>query len=170
VFGADLIFMQNAQSQGYHPRYFLQTSAAALAANVGPEQLTGSMGEGYVPVYDVAPTEYPGDPTKATAYCKAVMKAAGQAATDNSTLALQLSICDEFYFLQAAVARAGGLSAGGVRAGMEALGKGQPSALTFRSFLSPREHTSAAVLRDLTYHPDTGRFAYTSRTEYGDGS
>jgi hypothetical protein len=168
VFGADTIFMNNAQSQGYHPRYFVSTTAAAFAANVGANQLTGAMGEGYVPVYDVEARDYPGDPSPATARCKGLMKAIGQSATDNSTLALQLSICEEFFFTKAALDGAGALSALALRRGMEGLGARQASTLTFRTFLSAREHASAVVLRDLAYRADLGRFVYASRTDHGD--
>jgi len=168
VFGADTIFMNNAQSQGYHPRYFVHVTTAAFAANVGPEQLNGAMGEGYVPVYDVESSEYPGDPTPATAHCKKVLRAAGQVATDSSTLALQLSICDEFYFAKAALDGAGSLSANAFRLGMEGVGGRQQSALTWKSFLSAAEHTSAAALRDLTYRSDIERFVYASTTDHGD--
>jgi hypothetical protein len=168
VFGADTVFMNNAESQNYHPRYFIAVSARAFAANVSSSQLNGAMGEGYIPSNDVDTSEYPGDPTPATAYCKKVMKAAGQASADPSTLLLQLSVCDEFYFTKAAIDRAGVLGVSALRAGLEGLGSGEQSALTWTSFLGPREHASAAALRDLVYRSDLSRFTYVSRANYGD--
>ena len=168
VIGTDLIFMQNAQSQRYHPRYFIAVQASLYASQQDASQLNGAMGQGYVPIYDVDPSDSPGDPSPATAACRALMKAAGQAASDGPTLALQYSICEEFNFTKAAIERAGALSANALRVGMEALGSTQPSTLTFKTFLSRQEHTSATVLRDLEYRSDIGRFVYTSRTDYGD--
>jgi hypothetical protein len=168
VFGAGAIFMNNAQQQGYHPRYFIQASAAALAANEGPGQLNGSMAENYVPFNDVATTEYPGDPTPATTRCKALMRSAGQGSSDPSTLYLQMSVCDEFFFLAAAGKRSGNLTGAGLRAGFEGLGSTVQSALTWTSFLSAAEHTSASSLRDLAYDSAIGRFRYVSTTNYSD--
>lgn len=168
IIGTDLIFMQNAQSQGYRPRYFIAVQASLYAAQQSASQLNGAMGQGYVPIYDVAPQDSPGDPSPATATCRELMKAAGQAATDGNTLALQYAVCEEFNFLEAALDKAGALSATALRAGMEGLGSSQPSTLTFRTFLSPKEHTSAAVLRDLEYRSDLGRFVYTSTADHGD--
>jgi hypothetical protein len=168
VFGADTIFMTNANTQNYHPRYFIQAVTAAFAANVGPKQLTGAMGENYIPFNDVDTQDYPGDPTPATTACKRLMKAAGQATTDPTTLSLQMSVCDEFYFLKAAVGKSGSLGAAGVRAGLEALGATQPSALTWKTFLGPNDHTSAFGLRDLEYRADLKRFVYVGSKTYTD--
>jgi hypothetical protein len=166
VFGSDTTFMNNAQSQGYHPRYYVANSTAAFAANVGAAQLTGAMGEGYVPVYDVETSEFPRDLSPAATTCKAIMKAAGEATTDRATLALQMSVCDEFFFTEAAMKLAGSVTAGALRSGFESLGARQASALAFQSFLGPRDHASAPSLRDLVYRPELGRFAYASTTDY----
>ena len=168
IIGTDLIFMQNAQSQGYRPRYFIAVQASLYASQNGADQLNGAMGQGYVPIYDVAVQDSPGDPSPAAAACRALMKSAGQAASDGNTLALQYSVCEEFTFTKAALEKAGALSAEALRVGMEGLGSSVPSALTFKTFLSPQEHTSAAVLRDLEYRSDIGRFVYTSTTDHGD--
>ena len=166
VFGADTTFMKNASSQGYRPRYWIAVQAALFAANVSADQMTGAMSENYVPFTDVDAAEYPGDPTPATTFCKKLMKAAGQGTTDPNTLDLQMSVCDEFFYVQAAVAKAGSLGPGALRAGLEALGSSVQSALTWTSFLGPNRHASATALRDIAYLADKGKFVYVSTKNY----
>jgi hypothetical protein len=168
IFGAGLIFVENAESQGYRPRYFFAVEPRVIAENAPPAQMNGAMGEGYIPVMDVESTEYPGDPTSATKRCNQIMKAAGQGTTDGTTLWNQQMDCDQLFFLRAALSAVGSLSSGALRAGLERLGATEPSALTWGTFLSPTEHTSATVLRDIEFRNDIQRFAYVSKTNYGD--
>jgi len=166
VTGAGVIFIENAESQHYRPRYFFAYEPRVIAENVPAAQLVGSMGESYVPIMDVESTEYPGDPTPATGYCKKVLKAAGQLAGDPTTLWTELVNCDELYFLKAAVEASGGLGSALIKTGFERLGTRTQSALTWGTFLGPSDHTSATLLRDLAFRTDIKRFAYTSATDY----
>ena len=168
VINADSTFMNNASSQAYYPRYFLPIEPAAFAANVPAKELHGAMGEGYIPFVDVPADKYPGDPTPATTRCKRLMKAAGQASADPTTLLAQMSVCDGFSFLRDAVAAAGRLGSEALRSGFEHLGSSTPSALTYRTFLGPRDHASAMALRDLAYDDALKNFVYVSRTDYLD--
>jgi ABC-type branched-subunit amino acid transport system substrate-binding protein len=166
VFGADSTFMQNANSQNYFPRYFVAVEPAIFAANVPAKQLVGAMSEGYIPLMDAAPDKYPGDPTPATAACRKLMKAAGQATTDPSTLWLQMSACDEFSIVRDALNGFGSLGAEALRASLERLGSRASSALTWKTFLGPNDHASTVALRDLVFRPDIANFVYTSTTNY----
>jgi hypothetical protein len=168
VLGAGTTFLTTADRQQYRPRYFIDVEPRLFAANAPANQLVGAMGEGYVPVMDVEPRDVPGDPTPATAYCKEVMKAAGQATDDPTTLWLQYLVCDEFYFLKAAVDAIGGLGSTALRSGFERLGSRQESAVTWGTSFGPTMHASATVLRDIAYRSDLKRFVYTSRVNYGD--
>lgn len=166
IFGGNLITMQTANTQGFHPRYFLAYEPRLFAANAPKEQLIGSMGESYIPAMDVEPSEYPGDPTKATTHCRQVMRAAGQATSDPTTLWGQLILCDVFYFLQSGVNTVGSLGPEAVRSGLESLGTRVPSALTWGTLLSRNSHASATVVRDLEFRSATKRFAYVNATNY----
>jgi len=168
IFGAGLIFVENAESQGYRPRYFFAVEPRVIAENAPPAQMNGAMGEGYIPDMDVETTEYPGDPTIATKHCNAIMKAAGQGTTDGTTLWNEQMDCDQLYFIRSALLTAGSLSTAALRGGLERLGSTEPSALTWGTFLSATEHTSATVLRDIEFRTDIKRFAYVSKTNYGD--
>jgi hypothetical protein len=164
VFGVALLFMNQAQSQGYHPRYFVANSARVLAENASPEQLEGAMGESYIPSYDVEPSEYPGDPSPATTDCRRIMKSAGIDISQPGVLFNALMVCDAFFYLRAGILSAGALGDGWLVRGLEALGTRQQSTLTWVSSLSQRTHTTAQALRDLTYRKDQKRWYYADRT------
>ena len=168
LFGAGLIFVENAESQGYRPRYFFQVEPRVIAENAPPAQMNGAMGEGYIPDMDVERSEYPGDPTSATKRCDAIMRAAGQGTSDGTTLWNEHMDCDQLYFTRAALTAVGSISSGALRAGLERLGSSEPSALTWGTFLGPDDHTSATLLRDIEWRTDIQRFAYVSKTNYGD--
>ena len=167
IFGASTVFMNSADSQGYHPRYYVAVEPSAYAENEKASQLNGAMSESYVPLYDVEPSEAPKD-SPAAARCKALMRAVGAASSDRATLALQLSVCDEFFFTEAALKGARVLSGPSLRVGMEHLGSTMQSALAFQTFLGPHDHASAPSLRDLAYDSKLGRFVYASTTDYHD--
>lgn len=166
VWGAGLLFMGQAQTQGYHPRYFIQNSTRILAENAPRGQLNGAMGESYIPIFDVERAQYPGDPTSAAAHCRRVMRASNVEATESSVLYNEYLLCDGFYFLQAALSRAGALGASQLVEGLESLGGSQPSALTWSTLLSKSEHTSVHALRDLAYNAGTSRWSYPNKRDY----
>ena len=166
VWGAGLLFMNQAESQGYHPRYFVQNSARVLAENAPSGQLNGAMAESYIPSYDVETTEYPGDPSTATGRCRDIMKAGGVDISASSVLYNALLLCDGFFFFEAALKRSGSLGTDQLVRGLESLSSSQPSALTWTSLLSPSEHTTAHGLRDLTYEASSKRWHYASTRTY----
>jgi hypothetical protein len=167
VLGAGTTFLTTADRQRYHPRYFIDVEPRVYAANAPANQLVGSMGEGYVPVMDVEPRDVPGDPTPATARCRKVMKDAGQSTADPTTLWLQYTVCDEFFFLKAAVDAIGGLGPVALRSGFERLGTTEQSALTWGTSFGPGRHASATVLRDIVYSSDKQRFVYVDKVDRG---
>ncbi|HVT65430.1 MAG TPA: ABC transporter substrate-binding protein [Mycobacteriales bacterium] len=150
VFNADTTFMSTANNQGYHPRYFVEVEPGIFSQNVSKGVLRGAMGEDYVPALDVAPRGHPADPSPATTHCKNVMKAVHQPTTMGVTVWNEEVMCDGFYFLAAAVKANPVLNTEGLVAGFNSL-RDFPSALTWKSELSPTNHASAMALRDLSY-------------------
>lgn len=169
MFGATLPFMNQAENQDYRPRHFIRVQPRAFADNAPAAQLAGAMAESYVPILDVHQAQYPGDPNPATARCRGIMKAAGVTGTDPSSQWQQQTICDGFFFLAAGLEKAGSVGAQQLRLGLESLGSSVQSGLTWGTFLSASEHTSATVLRDVDFNSATGAFEYVSRTNHGDG-
>jgi hypothetical protein len=163
IFGAGIIFIPQAESQHYRPRYFFRVEPRVIAENSPAAQMAGAMGESNLPVMDVEPSEYPGDPSPAAGYCRKVMRSVGQASDDATTLWAQFSICDGLYALEAAVRLAGQLGPEALRAGFERIGTSLPAALTWGSTFGPTRHASAVVLRDIGWDATRSRFVYVDK-------
>jgi hypothetical protein len=172
IFGAGLAFMQQADSQGYRPRYVIPIQPKTLEDNAPKTQLAGSMYESWIPAMDTGQAASPGDPSPATARCKKLMKAGGEDVSGYGLALWQMeTLCDMGFFLEAAVRANPLLSPDGLRLGFEALGDSVPSALTFATLLNGSHHVSAYAVRDLGFVSscascDDGHFAYVSRTNY----
>ncbi|HVV75660.1 MAG TPA: ABC transporter substrate-binding protein [Mycobacteriales bacterium] len=166
VFGAGVPFISTANNQHYYPRYFVTVEPALFAQNAPPKTLVGAMSESFIPAMDVDAAQSPGPPTGATTRCVKTMRAANLQTTYGTELWAEEATCDAFYFTAAALDKSQDLSPNGLRAGFEALGSTQPSALTWTTRLDATHHTSAAALRDLSFQVKCDCFAYTSRTNY----
>jgi hypothetical protein len=104
-----LLFLNNAQSQHYFPRYGWTSTngpqAFVDAGDVQPQQLVGSMGIGWLPQLDISPARnldngpYSND---ARRRCVALYKAHGITFPDTNAEAGALDICTQFWFLQLA--------------------------------------------------------------------
>lgn len=117
--GLAFFFMQNASTQGYHPRYGLETgSNPSFIEQQGfaKDQLPGSVGVGWRPAADVAMSVIPDSPARKL--CRQIMATAGLAATAENDLMVQYDMCSSFFFLRDAINAAG-----------------VPNALTIRSAL-----------------------------------
>jgi hypothetical protein len=162
-----LAFMETAKQQGYYPRYFLPAALQVYASTAPAGQLTGAMAEDYVPAYDVAATEYPGDPTPAAAHCRNIMTKAKQDISSPSVLWAMQFECDEFFFVRAAVDVAGGLSTAAVLArGFDSLGSRAQSAMTWKTSFGPSQHASTQALRDLAWDSSCTCWRFTSKQDH----
>jgi len=160
VFHANLFFYQNAQSQGYHPRYAVDdtiSTPALLATLVSADQLRGSMGAGYLPTTEVP---NPPDPSPATGRCRKLMRAAGEDTSDAIAFAVMLNECDAINLLVEATSLAGGLSLDALHRGTGLLGKAFEPALTYRTSFTGTDHAGAGVVRDFRYNEPCGCFAF----------
>lgn len=162
VFG--LINSNTAEQQRYRPRYFMHQEPAVLGANAPKGQLNGAMGESYIPALDA--DRDPGPPTSATTRCLNLMKAAGQQPAPGATTWSMESLCDGFFFLEAAVKKNPELTTAGLINGFESLGTGVQSAVTWTSLFSPKEHSSVNGLRDLAYGGPCKCFYYPDSRTY----
>lgn len=116
-------FMKQAQSQRYTPRYGLSTLSypSFLQGNFGADQLHGALTVGWMPTEDVDMPHLPR--SSARSLCEQIMKAAGLAATAETDLTVQLSICSEFFLLKAGLESATELTAPGAAQGVASLGR-----------------------------------------------
>jgi hypothetical protein len=165
VIDANLIFFQTADSQDYHPRYVIQdtiNTPALLAKNVSASQLHGSMGAGYLPLYEV---DDPRDPSAEATRCKAMMRAAGEDTSQAIALAVMLHACDAVFFLEKALTAGGAITPAALRAGSAALGP-IPSHLTYGTLVATGKRDGASRIRDFEYVDACSCFRHSSTVTY----
>lgn len=168
LLGAGALFMQNAESQRYRPRYWIESATYAQESYAPEEQLAGAMAASVHPAMDVRADKDPGDPTPATTHCKKVMKDAGISTAERTALASMLSVCDAFFVTKAAADASGVLSTAGLRAGFDSLGSSVPSAQTWTNHFGPGERASARGVRDVEFSSGCTCFVYASSRTYTD--
>lgn len=156
-------FIQQAESQGYKPRYGFSTLSypSFLQANFGPEQLRGSLGVGWSPTQDVGSADLP--PNAARSQCQEIQNAAGNRPASQPDLTIQLQICSQFFFLKEALSR----SSSGVTptdfaaAASKIGGTTATAAYSLGDSYSPGKPWGAAVVRSLAYVEACSCFRYT---------
>jgi ABC-type branched-subunit amino acid transport system substrate-binding protein len=163
--GQPYYFALAASSQDYRPRYALGSLEypTTLAANLPAEQLSGAMGLGWSPYFDLPSSAWASVSTPGIAECRTAMASARQDFSSGTTLGIASWICDEWFFLRDVLASAGGTDAQSFRRAAEALGEAFRPASTFRTRLSPgRTHDGAAAYRLVAFDDSCECFRYTS--------
>jgi hypothetical protein len=165
------LFMTDAQTQHYNPRYGLtsQSSGSHLAdllkgnANA---QLKGALGIGWLPVLDLSTSEY--GPTKGPAArkrCRDLMIEGGQQQGLSSPGAELVATgqCDLAFSLQAVFQHLrGAVSGAAIRAGLHALGTSFAPASTFATSFVDGRRDGVSRVRDVAYNTSCSCFRYTS--------
>jgi hypothetical protein len=152
------LWMPEAESQGYRPRYALSSGdlPTIVEQNAPPAQLAGTVAVGYSRTRDIVNQSF--NDTPAIRQCMEALKAAGV----TSPAIGYVEGCDPFFFLQAAVNTASVVSVGGMRAAADHLGAsfqlGDPPATFFR----PDNYDGVAAYRELQYRNACNCFQYTS--------
>lgn len=155
------LFMNEAESQGYRPKYGLHTLNIPefQADDQAPAaQLDGAIGVGWVPGDDLDEAQYPPGLTGVDR-CLEIFRAAG--VSTGVSPASSLGYCDAIFLLKEALERAPSLDAAGLHAGIAALGDSHDSAVTLSARYVPGRHDSAAAYRLLTFDTACTCFAYT---------
>jgi hypothetical protein len=165
-------FAQSSENQLYRPRYGLSSNdggqaLATLLAGDAPNQLKNSVSAGWFPLFDVTPGDYTGDKELPTLRrCKKVLSDAGETFGDGDPTrnkeAQAASICDSFFYFQAAVNLGGhqvtpqSWLAGAAK--LEGLG----SAATFVLKTTAERHDAPGAYKDAKWADDCSCFHYTS--------
>lgn len=166
-----LLFMTNAESQGYRPRYGLtsQSSGSHLADLLGASangQLKNATGIGWIPVLDLSKSEYPGGKGPvARETCRRIMLKGGQSQGLSSPGAelVALGQCDDIFMLQKAFRNVTGAVSGSViQKAIEGLGTGFATAQSFSTRFGPGRHDGVSSARDMAYVVGCKCFRYTS--------
>lgn len=154
------LFMENAESQHYRPRYGISSGNAptvVVASTVPLQQLVGSVGFGYSPNLDVDSAHDPNLP--AANACRSIMVKAGLNYSGRRFAdGYSLGYCDAFELLASAFRDGGGLGAAQISAGLARAGSSFAPGSTFESALSANNHAVPGGGHDLRW--DTGCTCY----------
>lgn len=165
-------FMQAAQSQQYFPWHGVSSSAGpgVLLQHTAPaEQLVKSMGPGWAPLGDVAPSENPYSLSSADRRCLDVMRRAGQETTNVLTRALQIGTCQLNWFFREGMEKARpNLTVRGLAAAVAAHGSGfyaiRESPMPYR-FGPNRVSNGVAAFRPLRFDTGCECYKYTGKVQ-----
>jgi hypothetical protein len=142
-------FMTSAESQGYRPRYAVDSSVGPtlIASSAPANQVKGMVGVGWIPSADTGATS---PVTTAGSRCLAVMKKAGLDTSNSTTASLMEQFCDAGWFLQAATTAVGDASVAGLQRGARLL-KGYVSASSFSADMAAGRPDGLSGYRDFAY-------------------
>jgi hypothetical protein len=158
------LFMIQASSQTYRPRYALTSYSAPqpFVQTLAPEdQLKGALGIGSAPTIDVNLADDPG-PTPGSAWCLKALKDGGQTFNSDKRFAqaIAFALCDGFRMLVAAAKAGGGLTGPQLVQGVGIAGPSFPTSFAFRSGFAPGVSTLPGSARDLGYVAGCSCFRY----------
>lgn len=158
-----VFFMQQAESQGYKPKYGLTSAAgpASLLQGTVPGQLGGAVGIGYQVYNDVDASHRPKDVNTATRRCFAIMQKAGQQASSGIAQAVQTQLCDGLFFLEHALRGVTALTPATLRERARAVGRSYVTPATFAADFSNGRTDGAAAYRPFAFKADCSCFEYT---------
>jgi len=156
-------WMTAAESQGYHPKYALDTrNYPFLQQGQSPaNQLINACGIGWVPAADVG-LRPNAELSPAERRCLAVVAKAGQNMGDATNVRVAFAYCDTLEFLKAAAGDGrAGLSLTSIKVGGEGLADRYAPTGTFSARFGPRRHDGASAARDLVFDGPCRCFRYT---------
>jgi hypothetical protein len=167
--GANIsLFMIQASSQRYRPRYALSSYAAPqpFVQTLAPkDQLPGMVGIGSSPTIDVNLADDPG-PTPGSPWCLKALKDGGQTFNGDKRFAqaIAFALCDGFRMLVAAAKAGGGLTGPQLVQGVGDAGPTFPTSFAFSSGFAPGVSTLPGSARDLAYNESCSCFRYGRTT------
>jgi hypothetical protein len=161
------LFEENAQQQGYHPRYALSSFnlPASLETNASlapPKQQVGSIGIGWQSLDDTDAAHDPG-PNPGDKRCMSALGKGGITFDSSHRRAkfVAQAICDALYLLHDASIAGKGLTASALFTGMPIAGNGFASAVTFGGALSKTNQGLPGFYRDEAYDESCSCFKYS---------
>jgi hypothetical protein len=163
--GQPVYFALAAEQQAYHPHYELGSLEypTALADNLPADQLSGSMGVGWLPYLDLPSSAWASVVTPGMAECRKAMAASNQDFSTGTTLGIAAWICDDWMFLRDAFAVRTVSLDRDFRGAAESLGETFRPASTFHSTYAPgRTHDGVTGYRMVAFNDACACFRYTT--------
>jgi hypothetical protein len=151
--------MNDAQSQGYFPRYGLNSANSPdfLRQNVPPQQLHAAMGISWIPIIDVGPDAAPPD-NAAGQLCMKIYNGAGLGSSDQTTKGVLQWFCSLVQFLKAALDQSA--SASTFQGAVASLGTSWESPRAGITQFAPGRYTGLQSYRVITFDDSRGYFTF----------
>jgi hypothetical protein len=159
--GLTLLFLQNAKSQGYYPRYGFNTNNSPDFDSHPKDQLVGML------AIDGVDSEKENDEGIALnpvrERCFALMAKKGLPVSDELTRLLAANACEIAFFADAIFEQAGATSLDRVVAAGQALGTSYRSPLTYGTRFADGRRDGLYLFRNLRFDESCGCIRYTSK-------
>ncbi|HZP14255.1 MAG TPA: hypothetical protein VFA96_00415 [Nocardioides sp.] len=164
-----LLFGNNADSQHYYPRYGANSQTgqeALIASGAYPKsQLNGTVGIGWEPSLDIAPSEAgPNSPytNAAQRKCLALYAAHGIQFSDQNAQGVGYLNCADVWFLRDVAKRMTVLNKEGFLTAANGIGSNFESLTIIASRIDGTHHDAIAAVRYWAYKPECGCMRYTT--------
>jgi hypothetical protein len=164
-----LLFGNNADSQRYYPRYGANSQTgqeALITSGAYPKsQLNGTVGIGWVPSLDIAPSEAgPNSPyvNAAQRKCLAVYAAHNITFSDQNAQGVGYLGCASLWFFRDVMKRAAGANRDAFLTAANGIGSAFESLTIIPTKIDSSHHDGIAAVRYWAYKPECGCMRYTS--------
>jgi hypothetical protein len=159
--GLTLLFLQNAKSQGYYPRYGFNTNNSPDFDSHPQDQLVGML------AIDGVDTERENDEgielNPVRERCVALMAKRGLPVGDEMTRLLAANACEIAFFAEAIFNKAGSTSLDRVMPAGQALGTSYRSPLTYGTRFADGRRDGLYLFRNLRFDASCSCITYTSK-------
>jgi hypothetical protein len=159
--GLTLLFLNNAKSQNYYPRYGFNTNNSPGWENLPADQQKGMLA---IDSYDTEAADDEGiAPNPQRERCFALMKKRGLPVGDVQTQSLAIQSCDIAWFTEAVFTRMRSTALPDVIAAAESLGTSYRSPFSYGNKLGPGRHDGASLFRTSRFDDACSCMKYTSK-------
>ncbi len=160
--GLTLLFLQSAKSQGYYPRYALNSNNDPNLSAHPKDQLVGMLAITSSNADPASDEGIAANPVRER--CLALMRAKGLPVGDGQTRGYALDACGIAQFAEAVLRRAtAGTTLPGMIAAAESLGAGYRGPGSYGNRITRGQHDGAALFRALRYDEGCSCIRYTSK-------
>ena len=159
--GLTFLFLQNAQSQNYFPRYGFNSNNGPDFPQHPKEQLVGMIA---IDSFDEEKSKDQGIALNpARERCFEVMRKKGLPVGDPQTQNVAINACEAVFFSEAVLRKAGGTTLDRVIPGAYALGTSYRSPFTYGTRIRPGQPDGVYLFRNLQFDSGCGCVKYTSK-------
>ena len=159
--GLSLLFLQNAKSQNYFPRYGFNANNVPGFSVYPADQQRGMIAvdfSDYMPSQDAGLT-----PNAARERCLGVMKKRGVNASDQATYLTAAAACDQIWFLETLLGRAKQPTLRGALDAAAGLGTSYRSPLVYGTRLGPDRRDGGELARNARYDDGCACMRFTTK-------